>query len=854
MMSQTEANAPDTGGSVRLASSRVLRDKRSNALLRKAPGPRRLLESILDDAKYQEKIERPMATDNPRLDVAVFIDFENVYVSVRDKLDVNPNFEIIMDRVADLGRVVIARAYADWYRYPRVTSALYANGIEPMYVPTYYYDRDLGRTGRAIKNSVDMNLCIDAMKTLYTNPNIAKFVLATGDRDFIPLVNAIRQHGKEVIIIGVGGAASGHLAQSADEFIFYEQLLGKKPQPLQADIPRIRTADRGRDIEDVVEPAPSVRMRQEPTPAERTPPEPPAPEPPREEPDIYDMLVRAVHLARERGYVCSFGSLKLIMKELMGGEFKESKYRDSTGKPFAKFKDFALEAERRGKVQVFTSGAIVEVFLPGEDPYKLSQFAQDLKEEPPVSTPETPIHVDAHIDGRPVSTSRRRRRRRGGATRPTTAPETPVAQPQDFALHEDVTDELMAEALHDAMNGKTAATDTVFEELLDRLEAERERQEALASFEMQIDNASPALDELPDLEEQPDLTAPSADLPDEAVLDAPDLADQMIIIDTPVQPPESFEAPEPLVSETLAPAAETRPFTDAEWQMLRDVVTAAGRPLSFAQIHDLLREARNNAGIFRTNEELRSLIKQAINTGVLRRSGKGSRVVYHLAPQETPESAEATAAQVEEAPAAALEPASGASVVMYAVETEIVVVSDATAPATASETPETSAAEAPIADMSVTADATAGTPEGAAPEAAESAAEPEALAQAPAAVDDVTTGNAEVQTVVVEEHAAMEGIPQETPVIVSAPEAAEALSSAESAPANATVTDQPKPRRRIASRTKADTEALAEETASAARPKRSRNKAAVAASGEEAPRPTRRRTKVETAEDSSEAS
>src|SRR6185503_14323926 len=100
------------------------------------------------------------------------------------------------------------------------------------------------------------------------------------------------------------------------------------------------------------------------------------------QPDVYDTLVSAIHLARERGYVCSFGSLKLLMKELMGGEFKENRYKDNSGRPFAKFKDFVLEAERRGKVQVFTSGTVNEVFLPGEDPYKLSQFAQDLKEEP----------------------------------------------------------------------------------------------------------------------------------------------------------------------------------------------------------------------------------------------------------------------------------------------------------------------------------------------------------------------------------------------------------------------------------------------------------------------------------------
>lgn len=80
--------------------------------------------------------------DQKRPDVAVFIDFENIYVSVRDKLNATPNFEAIMDRCNDLGRVVISRAYADWYRYPRITSALYANAIEPIYVATYYYDKD----------------------------------------------------------------------------------------------------------------------------------------------------------------------------------------------------------------------------------------------------------------------------------------------------------------------------------------------------------------------------------------------------------------------------------------------------------------------------------------------------------------------------------------------------------------------------------------------------------------------------------------------------------------------------------------------------------------------------------------
>jgi len=542
----------------------------------------------------------------------VFIDFENVYVSVRDKLDANPNFEMIMDRCEDFGRVVIARAYADWYRYPRVTSALYANAIEPMYVPTYYYDRDLGRTGRAIKNSVDMNLCIDAMKTLFTNPNIAKFVLATGDRDFIPLVNSIRQQGKEVIIIGIGGAASAHLAQSADEFIFYESLVGKKPSDLQPDLPRAKIPEKGREYAEAEEEErPPARGREREREREREP-EAPRVETPTQ-PDIYDTLVSAINLARERGYVCSFGSLKLLMKELMGGDFKEGKYKDASGRPFAKFKDFVLEAERRGKVQVFTRGTVNEVFLPGEDPFKLSQFAQDIKEEP-----GAPVIQVAELDLRPeprtsvAPNGRRRRRRSRSGQRPAGPPQDGVMQMEEPAGEEaeefeEVEDTALPElTLPDLPDSEgepveeTAPSEQLFEELLDRVEEEQAETEALA--------------ELGELEAE--AQAAAVEPPVEEVA---------------AEAPAAALAPE---DERLAPEAPaTQPFTDDEWRLLHEVVVRFDRPVSFVQIHDALRNARNSAGISRTNEELRSLIKQGINSGVLERIGKGSRASYRLAQQ-----------------------------------------------------------------------------------------------------------------------------------------------------------------------------------------------------------------------------
>lgn len=284
-------------------------------------------------------------------DVAVFIDFENIYISVRNRYDANPNFESIMDLCQRYGRVTIARAYADWYRYPRVTNALYANAIEPMYVPTYHYDRDQGRTGRAIKNSVDMHLCIDMMKTLYAFDNIGTYVLITGDRDFIPLINAVRQLGKRTVVIGVAQATASHLAQSADEFHFYNQV--------------------DEDITDA-----AVQSSRDP----------------------YELLVEAIKLARERGTATTLAGVKLLMLEL-DSSFDESKHKDKQGRAFSKFHAFVREAERRKKAQIFSSGSVNEVFLPDDDPYELSHFAPERPGEKVVETGDE-VTVDGEESSR----------------------------------------------------------------------------------------------------------------------------------------------------------------------------------------------------------------------------------------------------------------------------------------------------------------------------------------------------------------------------------------------------------------------------------------------------------------------
>ena len=639
-----------------------------------------------------------MPNDSNRPDVAVFIDFENVYVSVRDKLDANPNFESIMERCEDFGRVVIARAYADWYRYPRVTSALYANGIEPMYVPTYHYDRDLGRTGRPIKNSVDMNLCVEAMKTLYTNPNIAKFVLATGDRDFIPLVNTIRQQGKEVIIIGIGGAASAHLAQSADEFIFYETLVGKKTGGTVDDVPRAKMPEKGRESyefsgEETPAAAPRRDRERDTRPSEpiatpayangngngngeatsaATPPAAPSVIPAEpNQPDIYDTLVKAIHLARERGYVCSFGSLKLLMKELMGGDFRESRYKDAQGRPFAKFKDFVMEAERRGKVQVFTNGTVNEVFLPGEDPYKLSQFAAELKVDPDALSATSEEVAEPRAETKLASSPgnrRRRRRRSGRGIDRKTDGELATDNAEELEESEEYEEEEFADALPDLPDlMDEAAAAEVFEELLDRIESEDAQIVTLADTDPE-----PILEPETSQIEAADALA-LADY-DEVVL-AEDAYTAQPLVDIDFEPVAAVSE-QPSALEAIT--AVGRPFDEQDWQFLRDVLTNYNRPASFAQIHDLLRNARNELSVSRTNEELRSLVKQAINSGILARQGKGSRVTYRVAGDAVPPETEYDADQMSVVEQVQSEPIDDVTLVQAADATDTVAATEST--------------------------------------------------------------------------------------------------------------------------------------------------------------------------------
>ncbi|MEM7116091.1 MAG: NYN domain-containing protein [Chloroflexota bacterium] len=251
--------------------------------------------------------------DENRADAAVFFDFENIAYSLRLEFNENPNFEALMDKCQEYGRVVLARAYANWGRHTSVIAPLQASGFDPVYVPSYFYSNQ-EKTTR--KNAVDIHLAIEAIETIHSRPHVSVYIILTGDKDFIPLANALRRHGKQVVALGVKGTTSPYLQQAVDDFIFYHQVL-----------------------ED-----PGQRLSEE---------------------NIYDVLARAIQQLQTQKDDTILPRIKHTMSELLNG-FDEKKHKDAEGNHFRKFKDFIREAQRLGYVRLETTGTENRVYLAGE--------------------------------------------------------------------------------------------------------------------------------------------------------------------------------------------------------------------------------------------------------------------------------------------------------------------------------------------------------------------------------------------------------------------------------------------------------------------------------------------------------
>jgi len=159
----------------------------------------------------------PTAADEER--IALFLDYENLAIGARDKLgglrfDMKPLAEALAER----GRVVVRKAYADWSMFSEDRRMLTRNHVELIEIPQ--------RMGMVRKNSADIKMAVDAMELCFERDYLTTFVICTGDSDFTPLVHKLRELNKRVIGVGVKASTSALLPPACDEFIFYEMLDG----------------------------------------------------------------------------------------------------------------------------------------------------------------------------------------------------------------------------------------------------------------------------------------------------------------------------------------------------------------------------------------------------------------------------------------------------------------------------------------------------------------------------------------------------------------------------------------------------------------------------------------------------
>ncbi|QGZ40875.1 NYN domain-containing protein [Pseudoduganella flava] len=157
-----------------------------------------------------------MASSNDNVSMALFCDFENVALGVRDanyeKFDIKP----VLERLLLKGSIVVKKAYCDWDRYKAFKSPMHEANFELIEIP---HVRMSG------KNSADIRMVVDALDLCYTKSHVNTFVIISGDSDFSPLVSKLRENAKKVIGVGVKDSTSDLLVANCDEFIFYDDLV-----------------------------------------------------------------------------------------------------------------------------------------------------------------------------------------------------------------------------------------------------------------------------------------------------------------------------------------------------------------------------------------------------------------------------------------------------------------------------------------------------------------------------------------------------------------------------------------------------------------------------------------------------
>jgi len=156
---------------------------------------------------------------NDNRSLAVFCDFENVALGVRDARYAKFDVRLVLERLLLKGSIVVKKAYCDWDRYKEFKAGMHEAAFELIEIP---------HVSMSGKNSADIRMVVDALDLCYTKEHIDTFVIISGDSDFSPLVSKLRENDKTVIGVGVKNSTSDLLIGNCDEFIFYDELVAER--------------------------------------------------------------------------------------------------------------------------------------------------------------------------------------------------------------------------------------------------------------------------------------------------------------------------------------------------------------------------------------------------------------------------------------------------------------------------------------------------------------------------------------------------------------------------------------------------------------------------------------------------
>lgn len=174
-----------------------------------------------------------MAHNTDSASLALFCDFENVALGVRDAKYDKFDIQLVLERLLLKGNIVVKKAYCDWERYKSFKTSMHEASFELIEIP---HVRQSG------KNSADIRLVVDALDLCYTKAHVDTFVIISGDSDFSPLVSKLRENAKQVIGVGVKQSTSDLLIANCDEFIFYDDLVRQTRAARKPAAPKSDTA------------------------------------------------------------------------------------------------------------------------------------------------------------------------------------------------------------------------------------------------------------------------------------------------------------------------------------------------------------------------------------------------------------------------------------------------------------------------------------------------------------------------------------------------------------------------------------------------------------------------------------